>query len=183
MSRIGKLSIQIPEGVTVSLDGNTIKVIGTKGALVRKFSKDITIEKSENEIKLLEKRKTSRSSALYGTTRAILANMIIGVTTGWLKTLELVGTGYRADVSGDVLTLTVGFSHPIKVKAPPGISFKVEKTDVSVEGPDKEVVGQVAASLRAIRKPEPYKGKGIKYKDEVIRRKAGKAAKTVGAAA
>ena len=118
---------------------------------------------------------------MHGTYRSLLANMVNGVTEGWSRRLELVGTGYRADTTGKILNLTVGFSHPVKVDAPEGISFKVEKSDILVEGIDKVVVGQTAAKIRGIRPPEPYKGKGIRYKEEIVRRKPGKAAKAGGA--
>jgi large subunit ribosomal protein L6 len=121
--------------------------------------------------------------AIHGTLRAVLSNMIVGVKEGWSKVLELVGTGYRASLSGNKLVISVGYSHPVEFEAPKGIDFKVEKTLITIEGIDKELVGLVAAKIRSIRPPEPYKGKGIKYQDEVVRRKPGKAAKTEGAAA
>ena len=127
--------------------------------------------------------KDLKTKAMHGTTRALIANMVKGVTEGWSKGLELVGTGFRAETSGKQLTLNVGFSHQVKIDAPEGITFRVEKSDITVEGQDKELVGLVADKIRSVRPPEPYKGKGIKYKDEVIRRKAGKAAKAQGAAA
>jgi len=180
MSRIGKLPINIPEGITVDIDGSTLIVKGPKGTLERKFPEVVGFEKDANQIKVNLKKVGSKTKALYGTTRALLANMIKGVSEGWSKTLELVGTGFRAEVSGDTLFLSVGYSHPVKIKAPEGITFKVDKVNITVEGIDKELVGQVAANIRKVRPPEPYKGKGIKYKDEVIRRKAGKAAKALG---
>ncbi|SRR3990172_6831284 len=181
MSRIGKLAIQIPEGVSVETDDRSTKIKGPKGELTQNLPKGLNIEKTEDEIKVSIKKETGQNKALFGTTRALLANMVTGVTKGWSKTLELVGTGYRAEVTGDTLTILIGFSHPVKVKAPGGITFKVVKSDITVEGIDKQLVGQVAANIRGIRPPEPYKGKGIRYKDEVVRRKAGKAAKVAGA--
>ena len=185
MSLIGKLPIKIPEGVSVNLDNQTVVVTGPKGELRINLPRNVFIEIGDTtkEIKVLVKGKNKQSKALHGTNRALINNMVKGVTDGWSKHLELVGTGYRAEVSGNTLILSVGYSHPVKIEAPTGIGFRVEKTDVFIDGIDKEVVGQIAAKIRAIRPPEPYKGKGIKYKDEIIRRKAGKAAKAVGAPA
>lgn len=182
MSRIGKLPIKIPENVKIDIEGQLVKVAGPKGALERKVPRYISVVIEGDSLIVENKKKTEESKAQHGTTRALLANMITGVSEGWIKKLELVGTGYRAEVQGDTLSLSVGYSQPIKVKAPPDVSFKVEKTDITVEGLDKEIVGLVGARIRAARPPEPYKGKGIKYKEEVVRRKAGKAAKTAGAA-
>ena len=134
----------------------------------------------EGFLSVIVQKQSPSATALHGTTRAILANAVLGVTDGWKKTLELIGAGYKVETNGQELTLNVGFSHPVKFKAPEGIAFKVEKTLITIEGKDKEIVGQVAATIRAIRPPEPYKGKGIKYQDEAIRRKAGKAVKTAG---
>ncbi len=181
MSKIGRQPILIPEGISVQLKGNNVTVVGPKGTLSKEFSKEVSIEIKNGKINVYLKKNTSSGRAAWGTTRSVIANMIEGVVNGWSKRLELVGTGYRVEVQDNTLLLTVGYSHPIKVKAPEGINFKVEKTIITVEGPDKELVGQVAAAIRNIRPPEPYKGKGIKYQDEVIRRKAGKAAKTIGA--
>lgn len=182
MSKIGKLPIQIPGDVKVGLDEAIVKITGPKGTLTKRIPKGISLRQDGGTLMVENKKNTSDSSAIHGTTRAILANMVKGVTVGWSKTLELVGTGFRAEVSGNILSLTVGYSHPVKIEAPNGVSFRVEKTDITVEGPDREIVGSIAAKIRGVRPPEPYKGKGIKYKDEVIRRKAGKAAKAVGAA-
>ena len=184
MSLIGKLPIKIPEGVSVNLDNQTVVVTGPKGELRINLPRSVFIEIGDTkEIKVLVKDKNKQARALHGTNRALINNMVKGVTDGWSKNLELVGTGYRAEVSGNTLILSVGYSHPVKIEAPAGIGFRVEKTDVFIDGIDKEVVGQIAAKIRAIRPPEPYKGKGIKYKGEIIRRKAGKAAKAVGAPA
>jgi large subunit ribosomal protein L6 len=184
MSKIGKQVIMIPQGVEVTEEGRTIKVSGPKGVLSLKLPKTISLEIDRVEGKMkVSKKDACSGNEFFGTTRAHLANMVKGVSSGWVKTLELVGTGYRGETNGKKLTINVGYSHPIIFDAPEGISFKIEKTDITIEGPDKEVVGQIAANIRKVRPPEPYKGKGIKYKDEVIRRKAGKAAKTAGAPA
>ncbi|OGM19552.1 50S ribosomal protein L6 [Candidatus Woesebacteria bacterium RIFCSPLOWO2_01_FULL_37_19] len=179
MSKIGKLAIKIPEGVSIEIEGKTLKVTGPKGSLTRNIPKEFEVLNQGAEILIVAKGSGEKMNALHGTTRALTANMVKGVSEGWSKKLELVGTGYRAELSGDTLTLAIGFSHPVKFVAPYGIAFKVEKTDITIEGTDKELVGEVAAKIRAVRPPEPYKGKGIKYKDEFIRRKAGKAAKAV----
>lgn len=179
MSKIGKLAIKIPEGVKVNFAGRAIEISGPKGSLSYDLPEGIKVEEKEGKLTVLGEGVVS---AIYGTTRAEIANIVEGVSLGWKREMELVGTGYRGEVSGDSLILTVGYSHPVKIPAPKGITFKVEKTLITIEGPDKELVGQTSAKIRAVRPPEPYQGKGIKYKDEVIRRKAGKAAKTVGGA-
>lgn len=183
MSKVGKKSIIVPDGVSVSVDGNEIKITGPKGEMSRKFPKVIELDISKNKLMVKPKGKNERAKVFQGTFRAIIANMITGVTKGWSKELEMNGTGYRAELQGNNLVLTVGLSHPVIIEPPEGISFKVEKTDITVGGTDKETVGLVAAKIRSVRPPEPYKGKGIKYKDEVIRRKPGKAAKAAGATA
>lgn len=180
MSKIGKLPVKLPEGIAAEIVGDVLKVVGPKETLEMNIPKGIVAEIKEKSIILSLKEGNKEDSAIYGTTRATVANMVKGVSVGWSSQLELVGTGYRAEVAGPTLTLTVGYSHPIKIEAPEGITFKVEKTIITIEGQDKRLVGQVAANIRGIRPPEPYKGKGIKYKDEVIRRKAGKAAKAIG---
>ena len=182
MSKVGKKLILIPEGVHVETKADVILVKGPRGEIERKFPVrllSITVQDGMASVKPISK--SEKALVVWGTTRSHLANMVVGVTDGWKKSLELVGVGYRAEVSGKDLTLTVGFSHPVKISCPEGISFKVEKSIVSVEGIDKEIVGQVADKIRSVRPPEPYKGKGIKYVDEIVRRKAGKAAKTQGA--
>lgn len=178
MSKIGKLPIEIPQGVNVEIESGTVKITGPKGIMEMKIDRDIEVKRQDTSLVIATKRTNERSASIHGTTRALISNMVRGVVDGWSKKLELVGTGYRAETTGSTLTLSVGFSHPVKVEAPEGINFKVEKTEITVEGFDKELVGQISATIRAIRPPEPYKGKGIKYKDEIIRRKAGKAAKT-----
>jgi len=181
MSKIGKQPVKLPEGVSAKIEESAISISGPKGTLTRKFPKKIALEEKDGSILVSVSGKGKRSMSLWGTARALISGMAEGVSTGWKKELELVGTGYRAEVQGTTLVLTVGYSHPVKIEAPEGISFKVEKSIITVEGANKELVGQVSANIRAVRPPEPYKGKGIKYSDEVIRRKAGKAAKAVGA--
>jgi len=182
MSKIGKLPIIIPEDVTAKLESGKVLVTGPKGSLSRKLPLGVMAEISNGKIIFSSKGVSKESKAVFGTTRALVANMVRGVTQGWERELELVGTGFKAETDGKTLILTVGFSHPIKIIAPSEINFKVEKTIIKIEGIDKELVGQLAANIRGVKPPEPYKGKGIKYLGEVIRRKAGKAAK-VGATA
>ena len=183
MSRIGKLPIILPEAVEISVSDETVRVKGPKGELERKFPREVKIEVSGKEILITPKGDSQTARAMHGTWRALIANMVKGVTEGWSKQLELVGTGYRAEGTEKSLVLAIGYSHPVEMKAPEGISFTIQKTIITVEGADKELVGQVAAKIRDVRPPEPYKGKGIKYIDEVVRRKPGKAAKAQGAAA
>ncbi len=177
MSKIGQQIIKVPAGVTVQMDGDFALVKGPKGELKVNISKDLEFNNENSEISLKLKKDNKVTRSLWGTTRMLLSNNIKGVTEGWKKQLELVGTGYRSEVQGTKLVLTVGYSHPIIVEAPEGITFKVEKSVINVDGIDKQVVGQIAAVIRSSRPPEPYKGKGVKYVGEVIRRKAGKAAK------
>jgi large subunit ribosomal protein L6 len=183
MSRIGKLPVVLPETVEISVSDGTVCVKGSKGELERKLPREIIIEVEDKKVLVKRKGDNKTARALHGTWRALIANMVKGVSEGWSKQLELVGTGYRAEGSEHELTLAIGYSHPVEMKAPKGISFTVQKTLITVEGIDKELVGQVAAKIRDIRPPEPYKGKGIKYIDEVVRRKPGKAAKAAGAVA
>jgi large subunit ribosomal protein L6 len=183
MSKIGKLPIKLPEGVSLEVKGSEIYISGPKGTLSRIVPGSIKIQTKDDYILLTSNDVTKSGKAKFGTNRMLIANMVKGVTQGWEKELELVGTGYRAEVVDGNLSLLVGYSHPIKVEVKEGITFKVEKTIITVSGLDKELVGQVAANIRAIRPPEPYKGKGIKYRNEIIRRKAGKAAKAAGAPA
>lgn len=179
MSKIGRLAIKIPEGVSLETNGAILTVSGPKGTLTKVLPKGIEIQIKDGQV-YLRPKDPSLSGSIYGTSRALVANMVRGVKEGWIKELELVGTGFRAEVSGNTLILTVGYSHPVKIEAPEGITFRVEKTQVTVEGVDRELVGKVAAEIRKARPPEPYKGKGIRYKEEVIRKKVGKAAKTEG---
>lgn len=183
MSRIGKLPIKLPEGVSLEIERSTVSVKGPKGELEKKYPRELMIEEKDGVLTVSVKKETPKSKALHGTFRSLIANMVKGVSEGWKKELELVGTGYRAEVTGNKLILAIGYSHPVEIEAPEGITFKVEKSDLTVEGIDKEVVGEISAKIRAVRPPEPYKGKGIKYKDEVVRRKPGKAARAAGAAA
>ena len=182
MSKIGKQPINVPEGVNVNIDSSQVVVKGPKGEIKYDLPKAVLVEKKENTLEVSTKDKSKQGRANFGTTRAIISNMVLGVTNGWKKQLELVGTGYRSETDGKTLTLTIGFSHPVKIEETEGISYKVEKSVITIEGIDKQLVGHMAAKVRLVRPPEPYKGKGIKYIDEVIRRKAGKAAKAAGTA-
>ena len=179
MSKIGKQPITIPQGVQVEDKDGVLSVKGPKGDLTRNYPKNLLEVKIETDkITVSPRSKTERATMNWGTYRSHFSNMIKGVTDGWKKSLELVGVGYRAEVRESDLVLTVGFSHPVKISSPEGISFKVEKSIITIEGINKETVGDIADKVRSVRPPEPYKGKGIKYLDETIRRKAGKAAKT-----
>ena len=176
MSRIGLKVINVPESVTVTKNGNEITVKGPKGELTREFDPRIKFEQENGEIRFT--RSNENDKAIHGTMRANLANMIEGVVTGYKKQLKLIGVGYRAVAKNNVLTLNVGYSHPVEMKAPEGVTVTTSSaTDVTVEGISKQVVGQFAAEIRAVRSPEPYKGKGIRYVDEFVRRKEGKTGK------
>jgi large subunit ribosomal protein L6 len=176
MSRVGKLPIKLPSGVTVDIKGNDVTVKGPKGELRRSFDAAMSITMSEGSLVVTPPGEQSRYGAVHGLTRALLANMVEGVSKGFERALEVVGVGYRVQKAGDKLVLQSGFTHPVEVVPPPGISFVVEGTNrVKVMGVDKELVGDVAAKLRAIRKCDSYKGKGIKYAGEKIRLKPGKA--------
>jgi large subunit ribosomal protein L6 len=176
MSRIGKLPITVPKGVTIAIDGNTVKVKGPKGELTRKFADGISIGQEGEIINVKRASDEENHKALHGLSRSLLANMVEGVTKGYQKTLEISGVGYKAEVKPFGLQLALGFSHVIQFKAPEGVKLSAPvPTTVVIDGADKEKVGQVAAEIRNLRPPEPYKGKGIKYQGEVIRRKAGKA--------
>jgi large subunit ribosomal protein L6 len=179
MSRIGRMPIPMPEGVAVSIKGNRVTVRGPKGELSRSFDQDMSIALRDNHIIVTRPSDSKRHRAMHGLTRALLANMVTGVSEGFQKTLEIVGVGYRAEMRGETLVLSVGYSHPVQIEPSPGITFNVEKgyRSLTIEGIDKELVGEVAARIRAVRKPEPYKGKGIRYLGERVRRKAGKAGK------
>ncbi|MEK7664327.1 MAG: 50S ribosomal protein L6 [Patescibacteria group bacterium] len=175
MSRIGKKSIEVPSTVKVEISGQQVKVAGPKGNLDVKIHQDINVELKDGKIFVLPKRKLPKSlKGLWGLYRALIFNMILGVEKGFEKKLEIEGIGYKAAVQGDELVLNVGFVHSVKVKKPAGIDFKVEKNLIIVSGIDKEKVGQISAEIRAVKKAEPYKGKGIKYEGERIRRKEGK---------
>jgi large subunit ribosomal protein L6 len=176
MSRIGKAPIEIPSGVDVTVHGQDVSVKGPKGTLERSFHEKVRISVDDG-VATVERFDDQRDSrALHGLSRALLANMVTGVKDGFRKELSIVGVGYRANLQGSALELQVGYSHPVKIDAPAGISFEVPNpTHVIVSGIDKELVGQVAANIRKVRPPEPYKGKGIRYVDEYVRRKAGKA--------
>ena len=174
MSRIGKKTIQIPDGVEVIIEDHKVTVKGPKGELVRTFLPDVKIEQKEKELIVSPAFESKRKNAIWGLSRALLNNMVEGVKSGFEKKLEMEGIGYRAVVEGADLTLYAGFSHPVKVKCPEGLKFLVEKNVITVSGVDKELVGLQASQIRKVRKPEPYKGKGIRYQGEVVRRKAGK---------
>ncbi|MBN1956680.1 MAG: 50S ribosomal protein L6 [Desulfuromonadales bacterium] len=178
MSRIGKMPVPIPSGVKISLDGNKMTVNGPKGTLSQVLHERMTIAVETDQIIVTRPTDDKQDTALHGLTRALINNMVVGVTTGFEKKLEINGVGYRAEISGQVLTLSLGYSHPVVYNLPEGIDVEVEKqTKLSVKGIDKQLVGSAAAKIRSFRKPEPYKGKGIKYADENIVRKAGKAGK------
>jgi len=176
MSRVGKMPVTVPSTVDFELDGNTVSVKGPKGELSRRFHERVSISFADGTATVDRQDDERESRALHGLSRALLANMVTGVAEGFRRELEIVGVGYRAALRGDDLELQLGFSHPVSVAAPAGITFEVpEPTKVAVIGIDKELVGQVAADIRKIRPPEPYKGKGVRYAGEHVRRKAGKA--------
>ena len=179
MSRVGRLPIAIPAGVTVTVTpDNVVTVKGPKGELTKAMVKNINIAIEDNQVVVTRPSDIKEHRALHGLTRALINNMVIGVTNGFSKTLQLVGVGYRATAKGKGLTLNLGFSHPVEIDAVDGITFELtDANTIVVKGIDKELVGAVAADIRTWRKPEPYKGKGIKYSDEVIRRKEGKTGK------
>ena len=179
MSRIGRRPIDLPAGVEVTLGEGRITVKGAKGTLERGIPKGIAINKEDNRLIVTRASDIKEHRSLHGLTRALVANMVEGVEKGFEKKLELVGTGYRASMQGKKLVLTVGYSHPVEIEPPAGIEFETPAaTRITIKGIDKEQVGNIAASVRAVRSPEPYKGKGIKYEGEKIRRKAGKTGKT-----
>ncbi|MET8045123.1 50S ribosomal protein L6 [Micromonospora sp. NPDC005215] len=179
MSRIGRKSIPVPAGVDITIDGQTVKVKGPKGQLQHTLAEPITVERVEDgQLSVNRPNDERKAKELHGLSRTLVANMIVGVTEGYRKSLEIAGTGYRVTAKGSDLEFALGFSHPVVVPAPAGITFTVERpTLFHVAGIDKQQVGEVAANIRKIRPPEPYKGKGVKYQGEVIRRKAGKAGK------
>ncbi len=178
MSRIGRLPIDIPAGVTVSVDGSTVAVKGPKGELFVVIAEPIQAKVEENQVLVTRPDDERESRALHGLTRTLIANNIVGVTQGYSKGLEVVGTGYRVAAKGSNVEFALGYSHPITVEPPAGISFAVEGNNkLTVSGIDKQAVGEVAANIRKLRKPEPYKGKGVRYAGEIVRRKAGKSGK------
>ncbi|WP_439425850.1 50S ribosomal protein L6 [Oenococcus alcoholitolerans] len=178
MSRIGRKVINVPEGVEVASEGKTVIVKGPKGTLEREIPESITMKVDGKEISFSRPDDSNKNKALHGTTRANVANMVEGVTKGFKKNLELVGVGYRASLQGNKLVLTVGFSHPVDFEAREGLTVSVpDATHISIEGTSKQRVGDLAAEIRGVRPPEPYKGKGIRYEGEVVRRKEGKTGK------
>lgn len=182
MSKIAKIPVIIKEGVSISMNKGTITVTGSKGSLSFAIPIGIDIKEEEGKLIISQKEKNDeKTKALFGLTRSLVSNMVEGVSAGFAKKLELSGVGYRAQASGDTLTLSLGFSHPVVVKGKEGITFSVAENVITVSGIDKALIGDTAAKIRALRPPEPYKGKGIKYQGERIRRKVGKAAKAVGA--
>ena len=182
MSRIGKLPVPVPSGVDVTIDGAVVTVKGPKGTLSHTVAAPIIVEKGDEGVLDVKRPDDERiSKSLHGLTRTLVNNMVVGVTDGYRKGLEITGVGYRAALNGRKLTLNLGYSHPIEIDPPEGITFEVENpTRLAVVGIDKELVGQIAAKVRSTRKPEPYKGKGVRYAGEVVRRKAGKAGKIGG---
>ncbi len=178
MSRIGKIPVPVPAGVDITIDGAELTVKGPKGTLTHTIAAPITVEKNEQSLEVKRPNDERLSKSLHGLTRTLVANMVTGVTDGYEKKLEIVGTGYRVALKGSDLEFALGFSHPVVVSPPAGITFAVESpTKFSVSGIDKQQVGEVAANIRKIRKPEPYKGKGVRYAGEQVRRKAGKTGK------
>ena len=174
MSRVGKLPVTVPQGVRINLQGSVLQVEGPKGTLKHEIPAGLTIETADNKITVGRAVEQKKVRALHGLTRTLIANMVCGVTQGFKKELEIVGVGYRADISGNVLNLTLGYSHPIKFPLPAGIQGKVDKQVITLEGIDKGLVGQTAAKVRSLREPDSYKGKGVRYLGEVIKTKVGK---------
>jgi large subunit ribosomal protein L6 len=181
MSRIGRLPIAVPSSVDVTIEGRRLTVKGPKGTLTRELHPDMTVSREDGNLVVSRPTEQKLHKQLHGLTRTLVNNMVVGVTDGYRKGLEITGVGYRAAKNGEKLTLNLGYSHPIEIDPPAGISFELENpTRLAVVGIDKELVGQIAAQVRSTRKPEPYKGKGVKYAGERIRRKAGKAGKIGG---
>ncbi len=181
MSRIGRMPITVPSGVDVTIDGSHVTVNGPKGSLNRTLHPDMSVSRDEGTIVVTRPSEQKMHKQLHGLTRTLVNNMVVGVSTGYRKGLEITGVGYRAILIGTKLQLSLGYSHPVEIEPPAGISFELETpTKLTVVGIDKELVGQVAAKVRSSRKPEPYKGKGVRYAGEVVRRKAGKAGKIGG---
>lgn len=177
MSRIGKLPIEVPAGVTITVDSDTIKVSGPKGENLVANNPNLTVELDANQIKVSRKNDDEKTRAAHGLVRTLIKNAILGVTQGFSKELVVEGVGFRVGGGGKSLDMALGYSHPVKYNAPEGIEIKVDKMNITVSGANKQAVGQAAAEIRALRKPEPYKGKGIRYSDEQILRKAGKTGK------
>jgi large subunit ribosomal protein L6 len=181
MSRVGKLPIAIPSGVDIDIAGTRIKVKGPKGTLERDVTPVLSVVTEDGQLRVVRPNEDKRSRELHGLTRTLINNMVVGVTEGYTRNLEIQGVGYRAQLVGKKLQLNLGYSHPVEIDPPEGISFVVETpTKVAVTGIDKELVGRIAAQVRGTRKPEPYKGKGVRYAGEIVRRKAGKAGKIGG---
>jgi len=181
MSKIGRLPINIIDGANITISGQEFKVVGPKGEQVLTLPRTLKIEQNDNVLVVTRTNEAKETKALHGLYRVLINNTIVGVTKGWEKKMDFKGVGYRAEVQGDKLVMNLGFSHPVEVAAPEGISFNVTKNVITVSGIDKQIVGQVAANIRQIKPVEPYKGKGIKYVDEVVLRKLGKAAKAASA--
>ncbi len=177
MSKIGKLPIELPAGVTVTIEPGLVTVKGPKGELKQALLPEVTVSQEGNILTVARINNDKPTTALHGLFRSLIANMVQGVTEGFVKTLEIIGVGYRAEMQGADVILHIGYSHPVKLPIPQGLEVKLEKNFVIISGIDKQSVGQYAAEIRSHRKPEPYKGKGIKYSDEIVKRKAGKAAK------
>ena len=179
MSRIGKMPIELPSGVKVDINGRDVAVSGSKGKLVRRFHPEMTVRKEDSTIFVDRPSDSRHHRALHGLTRALLNNMVLGVSDGFTRRLQIEGVGYRAEMQGKALNLNVGYSHPVKIEPPKDVTFEVEDRGklIIVFGIDKQVVGEISAQIRKVRPPEPYKGKGIRYEGEYVRRKAGKAGK------
>jgi large subunit ribosomal protein L6 len=175
MSRIGKRTIEVPKGVSVMLDGQTVSVKGPKGERSWTVADEIEVSQADDGLHLAIREDNQRSRAMWGLSRTLVDNMVVGVTTGFEKSLDLVGVGYRAAMKGDALSLQLGFSHEVDIQPPAGVTFAVPKqTEIKISGADKQAVGQIAAVIRKLRPPEPYKGKGVRYTGEKVRRKEGK---------
>ena len=175
MSRIGKRTIEVPKGVTITLDGQTVSVKGPKGERSWTVAEEIEVSQDDEGISLGLRADTQRGRAMWGLSRTLVDNMVVGVTTGFEKSLDLVGVGYRAAMKGNALSLQLGFSHDVNIEPPAGVTFAVPKqTEIKISGADKQAVGQIAAVIRKLRPPEPYKGKGVRYTGEKVRRKEGK---------
>lgn len=175
MSRIGKMPVELPQGVTVTVDGDTMRVKGPKGELARKVPPEVLVKPGDKEVIVERSTNGRRARAMHGLGRAVLQNLVTGVSKGFERVLEINGVGYRAEAKSGLLALSLGYSHPIEVMLPEGVSAKVEKNAIVISGIDREQLGQLAAVIREQRPPEPYKGKGVKYREETIRRKVGKA--------